>query len=83
MTTSLQDSRELEVNAALQDGLWPELRAVPRDVSEQHIVLRGRVPSFFLKQVAQRLILERVRHPLNLENRLEVSPPTEAVSPRS
>ncbi len=83
MTTSLQDSRELELNAALQDGLWPELRSVTCDVSEQHIVLTGRVPSFFLKQVAQSLILERVRHPMKLENRLEVFRPTEVVSQRS
>lgn len=83
MTPPLQGSRELELKTVLQGGLWPELRSVCCDVSEKSVVLTGQVPSFYLKQVAQSLILERVRHSLTLENRLEVSRPTEAVSPRS
>lgn len=82
MTPPLQGSRELELKTALQGGLWPELRLVCCDVSEKSVVLTGQVPSFYLKQVAQNLILERVQHSLTLENRLEVSPPTEAVSLR-
>lgn len=80
MKPTLQYHSEIELTAALRDRMWPELRAVTCDVCEDRIVLRGRVPSFYIKQVAQCLILERVQHSLMLENRLEVSPPTDEVS---
>lgn len=80
MKPTLQGLWEIDLAAVLRYGLWPELRAVTCDVCEDRIVLRGRVPSFYIKQVAQSLILERVQHSVMLENRLEVSPPTDEVS---
>ncbi len=79
MMQMLPGQQEQELKAALERGSWPELRSVTCRVSEQQIILSGQVPSFYLKQVAQSLILDRVRHTLMLENRLEVLRPAEAV----
>lgn len=83
MMRALQCQQEQELKAALQVGSWPELRSVTCHISERQIVLSGQVPSFYLKQVAQSLLLNRVHHTLTLENRLEVSRPAEATSRQS
>jgi hypothetical protein len=71
--------QEQELKATLERGSRPELRSVICRVSGKQIILSGQVSSFYLKQVAQSLILDRVRHTLMLENRLEVSRPAETV----
>jgi len=75
MTRPPLSQQEQELKAALQSGSWPELRSVSCRILEQRIVLSGQVPSFYLKQVAQSLILDQAQHTLILENRLEVFRP--------
>lgn len=75
----LQSPQEEAVNAALRSGSYPALRSVTCHISEQRIVLSGRVPSFYLKQVAQCLLLDRFQ-PLTLVNRLEVSRPAQVTT---
>lgn len=62
---------------ALRSTSHPALRSVVCRISERRAVLIGQVPSFYLKQVAQSLILGRLRHSLELENQLQVSRPVE------
>ena len=56
----------------LVDSSYPELRTISCDFSDGVLSLRGKVPSFYLKQIAQSLVfpLDGVAQ---LRNGLEVS----------
>jgi hypothetical protein len=63
---------EEEARKLLQDSPYRELWEVSCEFREGALTLRGRVPSFFLKQVAQTIVfvMERVDR---INNRLEVA----------
>ena len=65
---------QLEAQSRLYKSGYPELRLVSCDFHEGALTLRGRVSSFYLKQLAQELI-----RPLDgageVCNRLEVAAP--------
>ena len=70
-----------EARAELRQSSYAALRHVACRVIDGRIVLCGRVPSFYLKQVAQCLLVQRLGTRIRLENRLEVtSGPLEAAS---
>jgi len=57
--------------ARLQHAKYVELRAVSCEFHEGVLTLRGRVPSYYLKQLAQSL-LDSIPGVLQLDNQLEV-----------
>lgn len=62
---------EVEAGARLRQSSYREVRCVTCEFREGVVTLRGRVPTFYLKQIAQSLVLtmERVE---GINNRLEV-----------
>jgi osmotically-inducible protein OsmY len=76
-TASLKQEKEAiaaRVEARMRHSGYYELRGVSCDFHEGILILRGCVPSFHLKQLAQSLVfhLDGVQE---LSNRLEVVPP--------
>ncbi len=63
---------ELAVQAELRKSPYAAIRAVSCELSEGTLTLRGSVPSYYLKQVAQRLALGRLGGVAAIENRLQV-----------
>ena len=64
---------EAAARARLQRSLYPELRHVSCEFHEGLLTLRGRVPSYYLKQVAQTAVY-RIEGVGELNNRLQVAP---------
>jgi len=60
--------------ARLRQSKFLELRAVSCEFDEGVLTLHGRVPSYYLKQMAQSL-LDRMPEVLRLDNQLEVGLP--------
>ena len=60
-----------EARSRFDRSPYRELRAIACDFREGLLILRGRVPSFFIKQIAQSAVfsIERIEE---IENRLEV-----------
>ena len=65
---------QLEAQSRLRKSGYPELRLVSCDFHEGVLTLRGRVSSFYLKQLAQELI-RRLNGAGKVNNRLEVAAP--------
>jgi osmotically-inducible protein OsmY len=63
-----------EAQSRLHNSGYHELCLVSCDFHEGVLTLRGQVPSFYLKQVAQELI-RRLNGAEEVNNRLEVSAP--------
>lgn len=59
------------VHRALRQSGYPAVAAVHCEIHSSGIVLSGAVPSYYLKQVAQAVVL-RLKIPLALDNRLVV-----------
>lgn len=66
------EDRDLMIESALQASAYAALRDVCCCVEGDHIVVCGSVPSFYLKQVAQCLLLQRFGTSHRIENRLAV-----------
>jgi osmotically-inducible protein OsmY len=66
---------QAEAHSRLRNSGYHALRLVSCDFHEGVLTLRGQVPSFYLKQVAQELI-RRLDGAEEINNRLEVIPPT-------
>jgi osmotically-inducible protein OsmY len=66
---------QAEVQARLRKSGYHELQLVSCDFHEGVLTLRGRVPSFYLKQVAQEVI-RRLDGAEEVNNRLEVAAPS-------
>ncbi len=62
--------------AALRRSAYTELRSVSCDFSGGVLTLRGRVPTYYLKQLAQVSVAD-VPGVVEIHNRLEVSVPQE------
>jgi osmotically-inducible protein OsmY len=79
MVSLIQQRETLQalVELCMRHSGYQELRGVSCDFHEGVLTLRGRVPSYYLKQVAQSLVfdLDGVQE---LSNRLEVVPPLTA-----
>jgi len=75
--TAKQEMVQEEAHALLLESPYRELWNVACDFREGVLTLRGRVPSYFLKQVAQSIVfvMERVE---TINNRLEVVSPTKS-----
>ena len=65
---------QAEAESRLRNSGYHELHLVSCDFYEGVVTLRGRVPSFYLKQVAQEVIL-RLDGAEEVNNRLEVAAP--------
>jgi len=52
----------------------PSLGQVSCELEGNRVVLRGVVPTFYVKQLAQTLLMVEADGPLELDNRLEVLP---------
>jgi hypothetical protein len=66
------DDRESIAQAAMRSSSYSALRDVCCCVEGDQIVVFGTVPSFYLKQIAQCLLLQRFGMNHRIENRLEV-----------
>jgi len=62
---------ETQVRAELQKSSYHPVRQVSCDVCRSVIRLSGRVPSFYLKQVAQTIVRRLLEVSLAIENHLE------------
>ncbi len=58
--------------ALLRSSSYHPVRHVACEVSERALILRGRVPSFHLKQIAQTIVRGLLSDGLVIDNRLEV-----------
>lgn len=65
---------EAEASARLLRSSYGELRRVTGDFHEGILTLRGRVSSFYLKQIAQSLV-QRLEGVERIVNRVEVTRP--------
>jgi hypothetical protein len=68
-----------EADVRLQHSAYLELRNITCDFHEGVLTIRGRVPSYFLKQYAQSILLD-INGVLELNNQLDVIVPVEARS---
>lgn len=72
--------RELPAECAAHVELWNSsfsaLRRVRCRVRDRRLALSGSVPSYYVKQVAQSLLMERFGDEYIVENRLEVASQT-------
>lgn len=57
----------------LRNAAYPEVRQLSCEFQERKVVLQGRVSSYYLKQVAQNLILDGLRNSIEVENQLAVA----------
>lgn len=67
----LEQTRAL-ISGQLRESRYPTLRNVQCEIQGDAIVLQGRVPTFYAKQVAQEL-LRSVEPSVRIDNQLEVS----------
>jgi osmotically-inducible protein OsmY len=74
---SASDNIHAAVGDALSRSSYATLGLVDYDVDGDHVVLRGNVRSYFLKQMAQALV-QRLAGVRRVENRLVVARPAAA-----
>jgi hypothetical protein len=60
---------------ALRSSRYPALKAVSCDYRGGVLVLRGRLPTYYLKQMAQEVVAHQVGKAERLENRIQVVRP--------
>jgi hypothetical protein len=63
---------ESQAHAELRNSAYAPVRRVSCEYHEGVLTLRGRVPSYFLKQVAQTAILHGLEGMVLVNNRVEV-----------
>ena len=63
---------EDRASAVLRSSSYHPIRHVSCEVSERVLILRGRVPSFYLKQIAQTVVRHLLENGLVIDNRVEV-----------
>ncbi len=71
---SPQAARHLEalVRADLRQASYHELARVTGTLQDGVLILKGRVSSYYLKQIAQRIVLDRLEGRTTVVNNLEV-----------
>ena len=60
---------------ALRNGLYPALKKLSCDYRGGVLVLRGYLPTYYLKQIAQEVVAHQLGQAGRLENRIEVVRP--------
>ena len=75
-----QASLQAVAERALRSGPYPALKKLSCDYRGGVLVLRGCLPSYYLKQIAQEVVAHQFDHGGRLENRIEVvrPPPADA-----
>ena len=68
----LKQAIEREVASDLEHCGYHEMRRVSCEYDHGVVTLRGRVPSYFLKQIAQTVVASRLKGTAALRNQLEV-----------
>ena len=63
---------EEKMRSALHSSPYYALRRIHLEIQGETICLRGQVPSFHLKQMAQEVILESVPASARIDNQLKV-----------
>jgi hypothetical protein len=63
---------EAHARSRLRESVYPRIRQVRCEYRDGVLTLRGQVPSFFQKQIAQTL-LRGLQHKVHINNRLVVS----------
>jgi hypothetical protein len=71
-----QAQRHLEslVRADLRKSSYDEVGRVTCTLNERVLTLTGRVSSYYLKQIAQRIALDRLKGTVTVVNELQVEP---------
>jgi osmotically-inducible protein OsmY len=69
---SVDETLESLVQSELGQSPYAEIRNVSCKFSDGILVLSGRVPTYYLKQVAQRLALQHLRGVVSVDNQLTV-----------
>ena len=69
---------EASVQARLRQSTYPSLRRISCRLGDSAVILRGRVPSYYLKQIAQNVVAA-VDGVSVVQNELEVSRTSSAV----
>jgi osmotically-inducible protein OsmY len=73
MTPSAGDAGvEMKAQRLLDESNYLALRRLQCEFRDGHLVLRGRVPTFYLKQMAQTLV-RQLPQVQQIENRLDVA----------
>ena len=65
---------QFAVAAAIRQASHPQIRSVTCEYRDGQMQLRGRVASYYLKQLAQSIAGREVREAVPIDNRLEVVP---------
>jgi hypothetical protein len=68
-------SPQVEAERALRCGPYPPLKKLSCDYQGGVLVLRGRLPSYYLKQVAQEVVAHQVPGVGRLDNQIQVVRP--------
>lgn len=63
---------EDQANAVLRSSSYHPVRRVTCEVRQRVLILRGRVPSFHMKQIAQTVVRNLLHDGLAIDNRVEV-----------
>ncbi len=63
---------EADANAVLGESSYHAVRRVSCEVRDGMLVLRGRVPSFYMKQIAQTVVRHLLDGNFVIDNQLEV-----------
>ena len=71
-----QASLQIEAERALHCGPYPALKKLSCDYQGGVLVLRGCLPTYYLKQIAQEVVSHQVDGVGRLENRIQVVRPT-------
>jgi hypothetical protein len=66
---------QVEAERALRCGLYPALKNLSCDYQGGVLVLRGNLPSYYLKQVAQEVVAHQVQGLSRLDNQIQVVRP--------
>ena len=70
-----QASLQAVAERALHSGPYPALKKLSCDYRGGVLVLRGCLPSYYLKQVAQEVVAHLVQGVSRLDNQIQVVPP--------
>jgi hypothetical protein len=67
-----QNWLEAEANAVVAESSYHAVRRVSCEVRDCVLILRGRVPSFYMKQIAQTVVRHLLESGMVINNQLEV-----------
>jgi osmotically-inducible protein OsmY len=70
-----QASTQAVAERALRSGPYPALKKLSCDYQDGVLVLRGCLPTYYLKQIAQEVVAHRVKGVGRLDNQIQVVRP--------